>query len=353
MTFRSRANPGQRRRRVLLDETLNEDARPAVAPAPSGKRNKRYPDDALTDAQPRITDIVPASWRSVIGICLSLTALDVAIAVLHWFAPEWQEKFPQMPLSVLNATSPTSLAQLALLGQFILVVAGCCAVFAIRRRRLDDLRGTYQVWIWATIAATCGVLLAGTDLPQLLAYAIAQIPGIPASNQPRYYFWLGILGFLLPLKVRLLIEVRRVRAAQVLLIFAILPFAIRETLLLKFIEFPERIATTAVATTTLLGATLLVAALLSYARYVKLDALGAFNKKKGKKRKKKEADIEEGGEREPVVKSRHRVDSGSSEVPRPNSIGAAISSARSKEPDEDEDRPSGPLSKANRKSLRR
>lgn len=352
MAFRSRANPDQRRRRVLLEETCHDEPRPVVA-APSGKRNKRYPDDALTDAQPRITDLLPRSSKSLALSIASLALLDVGLVALHWFAPDWQTQLPDVPLGIFDATNPYGLAQLTLLGQLLLVQAGCCLIYAVRRRRLDDLRGTYQVWIWAAIIAGLGALLAATELSDLIAYGVSCIPHFPDLSHPRFYYWAVLAAILLPLNIRLLIEVRRTRPAQILLTAATVVFVAREVLTMQWLQIPDRIASTALAVTALCSATLLLAALLFQGRYVKLDAMGAFSKKKGKKRKKKEAESEEAGDKEPTVKSRHRVDTGSSEVPRPNSIGAAIGSSRSKDQDEEEDRHAGPLSKANRKSMRR
>src|SRR5687767_14310524 len=98
MTFRLRANSDQRRRRVLLEETRTEEGMPA--PSSPARRTRRYPNDTLREAQPRVTDFLCGRWRQVVAIVATLTVLDLGLAVLAWFEPLWSARWPELPLGI-------------------------------------------------------------------------------------------------------------------------------------------------------------------------------------------------------------------------------------------------------------
>jgi hypothetical protein len=346
MSFRSRANPDQRRRRVLLDENRLDDA--AIPTLPRRVKRRRYGDDALTDAQPRITDLVPTSWRRISVIVTLLVLVDVAVMALHWFQADWSAQIADLPLRAIDGLQAGGLTQFWLTLQCGLAAGLCLLVYAIRRRRLDDLRGTYQVWIWASVVAGLLAVVCGSGVRDLVIFGLQRIPGIPQLTISAAYFW-GLVALLsLPMLVRLLIEMRRVRSAQVLCIIAAVAGAVSEAL--QFTAIPSRIAATASLALLLAAVSLLMASLLSYARHVKLDAQGAFASRKKKKRRiaAEPAESDETEEGESAVST--RVDPPTTSVPRPNSLGAAINAARAN--DLDEQRRGGPLSKANRQGRR-
>jgi hypothetical protein len=266
--------------------------------------------------------------------------IDGGILALDWFQPQWTDQIPELPVRTINAMESDSLAQFWLTMQCALATVLSLLIFSVRRRRLDDLRGTYQLWIWVALFGGLMTLIAGTAVEDLIAFGISRIPLVPTLSPLQAWFWVMLSALAGPLLIRLLIEMRKLRAAQILITLAASFGAASQAM--GFVPLDARLTQWAGQGLLLSSGTLLAGALLSYGCYVKLDASGAFSARK--KKKKREVVDEDAADSDESATST-RVDAGSSGLPRPNSIGAAISAARANDLD---DRRNGPLSKSNR-----
>jgi hypothetical protein len=215
MDFRRSGQLDERRRRVLMDEITappSEDATDATFQAGSAKGPVRaYAPAVLSDRQPRIIDFLPVRPHYVaVAIMLGLTGI-AAIEALHIHAATLSLKAGSEQLAALDVSSRGSLA--AWFSSLLLITATISAllVFAIRVHRVDDYRGRYRVWLWATAALAWLSLDAATGIHDALGLAITLV-GKPAPSASLAAActatWLGLYGLILgALGIRLAIEI--------------------------------------------------------------------------------------------------------------------------------------------------
>ena len=225
----------------------------------------------------------------------------------------------------------------------------------MRRRRLDDYRGSYQAWGLSAFVLASLSLFAFLPLAPLVGWSLAQIPRLPTlENHVHFTTWfVGIVaGSLL---TRWLIETRRCRLAQSCLVAAgvlalLSNLQIVPLLKLSSYQLGELVTGALYFTSLLLG----LAGLFVYGRHVRLDAQGliAHHKKKvvKKKRTLKRIESEAAADEEQSTGE----ESEAAELPTPK---AAISrsTVQQEEADDEEEEPEegSRLSKAERRKLRR
>lgn len=107
-----------------------------------------YTEDALRDAQPRITDFIPIRPFSLLVVFL-IGFIPIAATTTLFV----------LKLTVLSGSSRLATAGLELYGrgttatwlESMMMMAGaflCLLIYNIRRHRTDDYRGSYGFWLW-------------------------------------------------------------------------------------------------------------------------------------------------------------------------------------------------------------
>jgi hypothetical protein len=363
-----------RRRRVLLDETLAGE-RPVAKSTKSMKRRRNYTDAALNDLQPRITDLIPTKWSTIsILFGAGLTAIAAVVALYVYRDQLGSQAFFHRD-SPLSFDSRGSLADWLSSVFFLMGALVASQVFAIRRHRLDDYRGSYRVWLWVTPLLLWLSIDSVTHLRAPLADAISKLPWFPKAHAT--WWWVGtyvtIFGIM---AIRLIIETRRCRASWPTLVIAAvlyaLSFAAQRGMFEIWDPWTLSIARRLPA---MLGHWSVLLSLVLYARYVHLDAEGKLRAKKPTKTKKAEiaetADGKPGEEGDSKSKAQAaspsdakesrilRTDGAHSTPPKPNTLGAFIagskgaSSTSSTSSDEEEDDDDRGLSRAERRRLKK
>jgi hypothetical protein len=268
-----------RRRRVLNEEVLSaSSSHVALRAAPNddsaAPAAPRYSEAAAANS-PRVTDLLPRRYRTIALIMIGGLATTGLLAAAQHFSTQiggvlagpgsaassqtlWSGLAAWIAVILLSATSLT-----------------CGLIHSIRRHRIDDYRGRYRVWRWAAILC----LIASADyvagFHAVIAEALAHHVGWTALRGGAVW-WLLLAGPPLAwIAARTLADLRECRLAATLQLAASAVLLVATCSFLGWLpdgmQDAEPVTT---SSTRLLGFWLLFSAVVSYARFVVLDAQG-------------------------------------------------------------------------------
>jgi hypothetical protein len=363
--------PGRngRRRRVLNEEVLSASGSRspfrAVTEESAKHQPLRYSEAAGVENHPQVTDFVPRRYRTIVLLVITGAASTMGLAGLHYAAPVLATAtgVPEMPPFDLASTG--SLA--AWVAAVVLLVASalCLLVYSIRRHRIDDYRGRYRIWLAAS--AACLILSANSvaGLHHVLAYTMSHVTGWAALRAGAVW-WLAIAGLPIAwLIFRTLRDVMECRLAATFWVAAISCYVAAGACYLGVGRaFGTQIESMIDAVLALVGHWLLLAAVVSYARYVVLDAQGLIpvRGRSNQTRKVKTGPQQKSGAARPSLSAGSDPQKHVSQAPRVESTAsnnAWIDGSRPEpvryedESDDDVSGGSRKLSKADRKRLRK
>jgi hypothetical protein len=321
MQFRRSGQRDDRRRRVLIDERVAGQARPAamktkttsarVEPtnmpvAPPAQR-KRYMREARRVNQPRVTDFIPKRPETFFLLLVLGAGVIAGLIYLHLRRGPWEAVLGKGTLACFDIGSRGALASwfsAVALGLSSLLAA---QIYALRRHREDDYRGRYRVWAWATLIWMFGSIAVVSNIDQAFAGLVVHFTSVTVLEEG--LLWWSVLcgGGLFVLGLFLALDVRQCRTS-----LAALLFAGACQLIATVVEVRGDLAETAnvrlliVMTAATLGSRfLLLMAFAFNARHVYAEAQGRAKRRVRRRRKVKvvEAD-EEANETEKSVKKR-------------------------------------------------
>ena len=372
---------GGRRRWMLHEEAraaVNSDDDQVLAEEGSEGAARRYVFDERSVSYAVASRLLPhrllALWALLVAgitILVGLTAVDMQSAAIC-------QSLGITSLPAVEWSRPTGMG--AWLSNLSLIVASflCLLVYGLRRHRLDDYRGKYRRWLAAAVACGMVSFLLSTGLHHTLAEILAVRTGMSAL--PRGAIW-WLVPFALAggwLVTRVALDMRPCRLGLFALAiacgmylaalaanFALLPVSVAE-----FVSEP--VARCA-------GHVWLVIALLAQVRFILLEAAGqivpsrtgattakAVSQERPAATPKPARTAESNSRSQPAVAAPAvpiaRAESPKTTTARPpekkSLLAAAKSSTkwvdgRSSRDADDEDEDTQPLSKAERKRLRK
>ena len=267
---------GSRRRRVLNSEPSNDSdvERPSESGDESTSAVARYADGAVTQRQPRVTDFVPRRKRTLLMLAAIAASMIAGLIDLHdvFFTQPFRGSREAFVAFDLNR--PANLVDWLASASMWLCAAACLLVFAIRRHRSDDYRGSYLSWIWvAGLFAACSVWLA-TPIRDAAAEAVCLLGQTTRANA-EVYCVIGVLTIAVLAALRMAIEMRESRLALLCLTLAGFGWAVASGVRAGLLLPPGSDLAGIVRAVSLLGAqSTVLLGILSFARRACLEAEG-------------------------------------------------------------------------------
>ncbi len=279
-----------RRRRVLYDEAVQSPSAPlADANGDPGQTKRRRSNNyvARRTQQLKTSDLIPIRWLTYGLIAAGSLATIGVLNALQWIASIPSDLIDPMTRQAFSLTAPNSIASWCSAVGFILASLFGLQIFAMRRHRRDDYRGTYRVWLMLSSIFVIASLQCIVPLEKigaaLLAKAIRSPVFVPGE--------IGIVGLKLAILAavfaRTVIELRHCRSATCLLVVTFLTFAFAISLEVPAVAqalVPE--AQFITDNLFLFGGFSLLNSVIAYSRYVSLDVQGRLARRLKRSRKR-------------------------------------------------------------------
>jgi hypothetical protein len=268
-----------RRRRVLNEEALSASSahlalHSVESDAPTAD-TPRYSERAGVEHHPQVTDFFPRRYRTIGALAAVGIMATAGVEALHWFVAPLATKYGFESAAAFDLTSTGGVATWLSAVVLALAAASCLLIYTLRRHRIDDFQGRYRVWLAAAVACLLMSLESVAPVHRLLAGVAAYHTGWTALRG--HAAWWLVLGGL-PLgwiAVRAWLDARESRLAAAALGTATGAYVVALASYLG-VGLPLAPPIEAMATpgAALLGHWLLLVGIVSYGRFVVLDAQG-------------------------------------------------------------------------------
>lgn len=237
--------------------------------------SRHYSFSANRRCQPKTTDLIPKRICSYLLVVLSLLAVLWLITFLARQSNQWSAYLEESGTRLLAIRGQGSLA--SWFSSFLLIITGVASlqIYALRKHRCDDYRGSYRLWGWMAAILIMASINCVSDLTGVLGDLTIRLFIGESSNRVWMPFALKLVA-LSVLTVRGIYEVRASLGSLSLVLFVWLAYV--AAIVLQYPLVDEALAdlgpNTMLGNCLLFGTTGLFLAHITYARYVFLDAHG-------------------------------------------------------------------------------
>lgn len=265
----------ERRRRVLIDETLHAGEAEAAGGPPDGERTaaKPYSEAARVANHAPISVCIPKRPLSLWAIFACGAFLIAGIESLYHYAYLRANPELQASLTALDLGARGSLANWFASVMFCCSALASVLVYLIRRHRTDDYRGRYRWWMWLAPLLLVLSINAGTGLHQVLAGVLTSLSGAEVAVGGKGWWLLAYAGVFFPIVLQLLLELWPSRLATTYLLLTTSAYVISAGFELNAVACPAAFSAPICHSAILLSAHLgVLLTILAYGRYVYLEA---------------------------------------------------------------------------------
>lgn len=220
-----------RRRRVLTEEVIGAGAsadppngdsasRTSSSRRRSSSSERPYGDDTLTDRQPRVTDLIPRRYSIVALFWLAGLTAIAGLEALYVWMPDWAALTRDGQLPAADLQSEGSLASWFSSTVLLLAALVSAVVYSVRRHRKDDYHGRYRVWLWSALVWLAMSVDEGSSLHEAFRELIVYATGRRGWGDGSIW-WIAAYGVVLAVVgARLLLEMRVCRLSTTVLLVA-------------------------------------------------------------------------------------------------------------------------------------
>ncbi len=292
-----------RRRRVLNEEMVAASGtQAAVGPSKDLATNKSprptYSEAASSSNHVRVSDFVPRRastlWFAwVLGLLAvsGLVALDYYQDVLG----SWLGETPTGSTTLFSISGAGSIGSWFASAVLLLTAAHAVFIYSTRRHRLDDYRGRYRVWLWATVACLFLSINSVTGLHTVLAVTAARFVGWTALRGHAIWWLAAGLVMFGWTAIRALHDVWESRLARLVSLATLVIFCLAAAQyfygLPGLTDIDPGLTRLISPAAVLLAWFSLLTAVSAYARFVTLDADGLLSVSEEKKSSDNEPDV--------------------------------------------------------------
>jgi len=157
MEYRRSGQRDDRRRRVLIEDTLESVSVPSGKATPTVRRRRTTTGREMEGTEPttitqrRLIDVIPTSYITLTLLLLGGAAIIAGLEALYYWMPRIAPMTSDGAVAALDLDNEGSLAtwfSSATLGMASLVGL---IVYWVRKQRADDYHGRYRIWLGASL----------------------------------------------------------------------------------------------------------------------------------------------------------------------------------------------------------
>ena len=285
-----------RRRRVFNEEALSASSAHLAVGATRWKKSRptppRYSEAAGVEHHPQVTDFFPRRFRTIGALAAVGVGTTAAIEALHRFVAPLAGKYGFESTTAFDLSTSGNVASWISAVVLALASVTCVLIYSLRRHRIDDFKGRYRLWMAAAIAAAILSLESVAPVHRLVASVAAYHTGWTALRGHAAW-WLLLAG--LPLgwiSLRAWLDARESRLAAVALGEALVAYCVAVASYLGIRpEISPQSELMVTAGATLVGHWMLLVGVVSYGRFVVLDAQGLIPRSERERTASKQARV--------------------------------------------------------------